>query len=343
MAQVPIVPGNTDIQLKAVGRGHKVPPELLEMPGGLYPLKSAAFEVDEYRLMAGWPVPVPDCDIQVQCLATADGALLGNRDSPLALTTAADMRWVADSDYYDQISYQWLPIQGDPSPWLTSSDSAPTLVTDYEYRNGDERFTSMTALNFDSNTSDYMWNDLGQFMGGTTGYTVIMAMSPNSIYGNDPTITSHGLWGPDPGGPLWDPDHPPTDFAWVLFTLSNQAVNLRTESHTEQQGVAFGNALSGTAPTYLALVVNRPPDPAGRPMVTLYAASGSSSVHHKALVAQGAPGPLSASFWLGNGPFPGVGTADMALFDLGIYANPLTADQVVAEITALSTVYGGDS
>ena len=67
-------------------RSHR---ELLNVPGGLYPLKSAAFEVDEYRIMAGWPVPVPDCDIRIQCLVSAEGDVLGNRDSPTALITEA--------------------------------------------------------------------------------------------------------------------------------------------------------------------------------------------------------------------------------------------------------------
>jgi hypothetical protein len=342
MAAVPIVPGRTEVQLKASGRGHKVPPLLAEMPGGLFPLKSAAFVVDEYRIMAGWPVPVPDCDIRAVCLVNAEGNLLGNRDSPLGLTTAATGRWVADSNFYDETSFQWTPLQGDVSPWLTSTDHAPTLVTDYEYRNGNERFLEMTALNFDSNTADYMWNDMGLILGGTSGYTVIMVVSPNSIYGNDPQIVSHGLWGPNPGAALWDPAHKPTGSAWVAFTLENKAVYLTTESHDQQKGVAFGNALAGTAPSYLALVVNRPPDPAGRPMVTTYACSGASNVVTKALVAQGAPGPLSTDFWLGKGAFSNQGTVDMALFDLSIYANPLSAAQVVAEITKLSTVYGGD-
>ena len=55
----------------------------------------------------------------------------------------------------------------------------------------------MTALNFDSNTDDYMWNDLDLFMGGVSGYTVLMVLSPNSIYGNDDAIDNNALWGPD--------------------------------------------------------------------------------------------------------------------------------------------------
>jgi len=34
---------------------------------------------------------------------------------------------------------------------------------------------------------------------------------------------------------------------------------------------------------------------------------------------------------------------DMALLDLGIYGNPLSREQVVAELALLSSVYGGDT
>ena len=154
MAAVPIVPGKTDVQLTGRGRANRIPPLLLEVPGGLYPLMSAAFEVDEYRIMSGWPVPVPSCDIRINCLISAEGDVLGNRDSPTALITAADMRWVADTNFYDQTTLMWTSLQGHAPVWETTPEHAPTLVTDYEYRFGDERFVGMTALNFDSDTAD---------------------------------------------------------------------------------------------------------------------------------------------------------------------------------------------
>lgn len=344
MSQIPIVPGKSEIQLKARGRASKIPPLLRNVPGGLYPLKSAAFEIDEYRIMAGWPVPVPDCDIEIHCLVSAEGDILGNRDYPTALVTDADMRWVADVDYYDQVTGLWSPIQGAVSPWTTAPSYAPTLYTDYEYAVGDERFTSMTVLNFDSNTRDYMWNDLSLSMGGTSGYTVIMVLSPNSIYGNDQTVVDNALWGPNSSEGSYDSDGVWTsDRAWVAFTIRDQSICLMTETHPAyQKGVAFGNAMASTAPTYVALVVNRPTDTISRPLVTMYAASGPSKVLSKALPAQGAPGSLSTSFLLGNAPFLTSAGMDMALFDLGIYGNPLNRDDVVSEITALSSIYGGD-
>jgi hypothetical protein len=325
MATLALVPGKTEAQLTARARGQRIPPALLNVPGGLFPLQSAAYEVDEYRILSGWPVPVPDCDIRIECLVSAEGDLVGNRDAPTALVTGADMRWVADTAYYDQVTLQWIPIQGSSGPWLTSVDHAPTMVTDYEYTVGDERFTSMTALNFDSNTNDYMWINLDLFMGGTSGYTVLMVLSPNSIYGNDDTVDNNALWGPDS-----------ITGAWSMFTVKDQAVWMRTEEMPDQKGVAIGNGLNSTALTYLAMVV-------GRPQTTLYAASGPSKVLTRALAAGAAPEPLSTRFWLGNGPFLDSATMDMALMDLSIYGKPLTKAEVVAEITTLSTVYGGDS
>jgi hypothetical protein len=338
MTQVPISLGRTEIQLTARGKAGKIPPALQEVPGGLYPLMSAAFEVDEYRILSGWPMPVPDYDIRIECLVSGDGDVLGNRDSPTALLTDADMRWVADSDFYDEVGLQWNPIQGGVSPWRTTVENAPTLISDYEYTIGDERFVEMTVLNFDSDTANYMWNDLTGFIGGTFGYTVIMVMSPNSMYGNNATLTNNALWSPDDtvitgfeddGKPILDGS------AWTMFTMQDQMLWMTTEEKAQQKGVAIGNGLSSTAPIFLAIVVSRP-------QTTLYAASGASKVDVKALAAGEAPEPLNTSFWLGSGPFGNSATMDMALLDLGIYGNPLTADQVVAEISALSGVYGGD-
>jgi len=295
------------------------------VPGGLYPLMSAAFEVDEYRIQNGWPVPVPDLDIRIDCLVSAEGDVLGNRDEPTALVTNADMRWIADTNFYDQTSCTWAPIQSNVSPWTAPPSNMPTLVTDYEYRFGDERFVNVTGLNFDSNTADYLTNDLSLSMGGVEGYTLIMALIPNSIYGNDETMIENALWSPTT-----------TDGAWVSFTIRDQAIYMTTEEQQPQKGVAIGNSLSSSAPTYLAMVV-------GRPTTTLYAASGPSRVLVKSLTAGAAPESLSTRFLLGSSLSATAASMDMVLLDLGIYGNPLKKDEVTAEFALLSQVYGGDT
>lgn len=325
MAAIRIVPGQTEVQLLARSRAGAEPPDLSQAPGGLYPLRSAAYEIDEYRIMSGWPVSVPPCDIRIEAMVSADGIVLEDRLEPTALVTNADMRWVADVDYYDQTTLLWRPIQSDVSPWTTSPSNAPTLVTDYEYQVDDQRFVDRTALNFDSNTIDWMWNDLSLAMGGTQGYTVVMVLSPNSIYGNDSTTVDNALWAAED-----------TTGAQMIFTVRDSAVWLTTESLPAQKGVAIGNALESTAPTYLGLVV-------GRPQTTLYAASGPSRMLSRSLAAGAAAVPLSTRFWLGNAPSSASATMDMALLDLGIYGRPLTKEEMAAEFSSLSAVYGGDT
>lgn len=322
MVQVPIKPGKTEVKLLSRGRAYTIPPILQDVPGGLYPMYSSSFVVDEYRLMGGWPVPVPEGDIRIDCLVSAEGNVLANRDAPTELTTAADMRWIADSNYFDVTSLRWTPIQSTVSPWETTVAHAPTLITDYEYRIGPERFTNMSALNFDSNTNDYMWNNLGLTMGGISGYTVIMVMSPNSVYGNDSTVYSNALWGPEAA-----------DGGWVMFTVRNKAVYLTTDNTLEQMGVAIGDALASPAPSYLALVVSKP-------LTTMYASSGGAQVLSKSLTAGAVAESLSTYFWLGNAPFSTTATMDMALLDLGIYGGLLTKSQVMSEFAKLSQVYG---
>ena len=234
---------------------------------------------------------------------------------------------MADSSYYDTTTLTWTAMQGDISPWRSSEGSSPTLITDYEYRVGDERFVDMTALNFDSDTGDYMWNDLALAMGGTSGYTVIMVLSPNSVYGNNEDAIANALWGP--------PDVE-KEGSWTAFSVTDRAVWMTTDEEPAQKGVAIGDQLNLSAPTYLALVV-------GRPQTSLYAAVGPSQVRVKSLVGGPDPVPQRSDFLLGSGPLATTETMDMALLDLGVYANQLSISQVRREFASLSQVYGGDT
>jgi len=273
--------------------------------------------------MAGWPVPVPAYDIRTETMMSADGTVLADRDPPTSLITGATFRWIADTSYWDLTSLRWAPIQGQVSPWTAMPGSDPTLVTDYEYRIGDERFTSMTCLNFDSDTADFLSNDLNLVMGGSNGYTVIMVVSPNSVYGNNEDVPSNGLWGP-----------PSTVDSWFSLKIQGNFLWLDTEDGTEK-GVSIGTGQRGTAPMFLAVVV-------GRPQASLYAASGPSSMLTKRIPTGAAARPLRADFWLGRTALSPA-TADMALFDLGIYGDMLSASQVANEFALLSGIYGGDT
>lgn len=327
MAIKQMKPGATAISATAITKAGVVPKQIRELPGGLYPLHSAAFEMDEYRIMAGWPVPLPAYDIRIQTMMTADGTVVADRDPPTSLTTNADMRWIADSSYWDLTSLRWAPIQGEVPPWTASPGSDPTLITDYEYVVEDERFVEMTCLNFDSDTRDYLANDLNLVMGGSNGYTVIWVLSPNSVYGNNDDIPANGLW-----GPMTNADTPP---GWFSLTIRGNYVYLQNDSSPDMRGVTIGMGQRSNAPMYLAMVV-------GRPQATLYAASGPSSIRSRRIPTWEGDHALRGDFWLGRTPLT-PGTADMALFDLGIYGDMLTAAQVGAEFASLSTIYGGDT
>jgi hypothetical protein len=327
MAVQQMKPGTTAITARAITKAGVVPPQIRQLPGGLYPLHSAAFEMDEYRIMAGWPVPVPAYDIRADTLMSADGTVLDDRDPPTSLITGATFRWIADDNYYDITSLRWAPIQGDCPPWTASPGSDPTLVTDYEYRVGDERFTEMTALNFDSDTADYLACDLNLVMGGSNGYSIIMVLSPNSVYGNNPDIPANGLF-----GPMGDDHAPP---GWFSLKIKGSFLWLDTDDSDEQKGVSIGTGQNNTAPMFLAVVV-------GRPQAALYAASGPSSILTKQIPTGDASRALRGDFWLGRTPLTPA-TADMALFDLGIYGDMLTRTQVANEFALLSGIYGGDT
>ena len=126
-----------------------------------------------------------------------------------------------------------------------------------------------------------MWNDLSLSMGGADGYTVIMVMSPNSIYGNDTDVFEQRAVGPNSArGPTTDG----VSTGPGSFTVRDQAIWMTTEAQpAPDRGADRQRAGQPPRPCYVALVV-------GRPQTTLYAASGPSKVISKALAAGAGPG-----------------------------------------------------
>ena len=111
---------------------------------------------------------------------------------------------------------------------------------------------------------------------------------------------------------------------------------METESQARQLGIAITDQLEGNAPSYIAMVVNRPQS-------ALYVGTGPSNIRVKQLQAGAEEVALDDSVVLGRSTGDIEHTADMALFELGLYADPLTATQVRDEFAQLSRVYGGDT
>lgn len=336
MAIVSFTPGRTDISLLATVRVSFEPQPIYEPPGGLYPMRSAAYELNEYRIMAGWPVPVPPYDVHNVGVVSATGERITGREDPLSLTTNAVARWVADEDYYNTTTLTWVAVQRDAElVWKTSTDYTPTFMSGYEYRVGDERIYR-NALNFDSDTRDHMWCDLERVLGGSAGYTVIMVVSLNSVYGNNVDVPYNGLWCPGRATPAGETFAESIDPNWMSVTVQGQYLWFETESDARQAAIPVYGSLSSPAPFYLAMVF-------GRPETHFYAGPGPSNLQVKTMKAGLASVPLDNGVVLGRGTGDVLHTADMALFDLGIYANPLSAAEIRDEFSKLSRVYGGDS
>jgi hypothetical protein len=302
-------------------------------------LKTAAYEVDEYRVMAGWPVAVPQFEIRAICEVSADGEIVTARDDNTSISTGALIRWVADDLYFDQTALLWNPVQdgtGTKPVWTSTVAYMPVLVDDFTYRVKDEVFTQ-NAVNFDSDTKNHMWADFTATIGGGAGYTVIMAMSPNSAFGNDIDVPYNGLW--CPGRPTPDAEDTFTDdigATWMATTIQGGYLYLSTESRDPTRAISIQPGLNSNAPLYIAMVY-------ARPTMYYYVGNGPSSIRVKTLEVGPDPGIMDDFVVLGRSTGDVLHTADMALFDLGIYADILTAEEVSNEFALLSGVYGGDT
>jgi hypothetical protein len=327
MAVKRMTPGTAAIRLEARTKLNETPPPRGEAPGGLYPMIARAFEVDEFRLKHGWPVPVPKYDIHADTMISASGEVFTDRDDPTAISTGALLRWVADANTFDETSLRWSPVQnntGSPSYFQTSVQHAPVLIDNYEYRIGDERFYR-DALNFDSDSANHMWGDFTTTIGGSSGYTLIMVLSPNSTFGNNVAVPYNGLWCPQD-----------TENAFMSLTMQGRYLYLDTEAIPRTRVISIDPALNTNAPLMVAVVF-------GRPETYFYVGPGPSAVRVQSMPTGSYPVALSNSYLLGCATGDTTHTADMALFDLSIYADRLTAPQVADQFALLSQAYGGDT
>lgn len=328
--------GKATILSTARAKPHAIPKQLADIPGGLYPLKMAYWETDEYRIANGWPVSVPDMDIRATTLVSAEGETLAYRDQPRGLVTGAMTRWIADDEMYDVTDLRWHPVQADqPLIWETAPDYAPTFINDYEYRQGNEVFIR-DGLNFDSDSYEHMWCNLSTAIGGASGYSVIMTASMNSVYGNNLDLPYSGLWCPGyPTPAVGEAIAEAPAGGWVSLTLQGDTLYLETDQSARTKALSIANLVATTAPVMIALVI-------GRPYTTVYAARGPSSISRAALNVGDRSVPLDGNVVLGRSSGDILHTADMTMMDLGLYPTQLTPAQVKREFALLSGVYGGD-
>ena len=162
-----------------------------------------------------------------------------------------------------------------------------------------------------------------------------MVMSPNSTFGNNVDVPYNGLLAPG-GAPKSNgvfAEYPGE--SWFSLTSQGRYLWLETEVTARTRTVSINPGLDVNAPLMVAAVM-------GRPESTIYVANGPSSMRSMSIPTGSEPKALSNSLVLGRSNGDVLHTADMALFDVGIYANQLTPQQVTDEFALLSTSYGGD-
>jgi hypothetical protein len=335
MAVVNMQLERVEVTITSTVKVEHLPTDATSIPGGLFPMVARAFEMDEYRVMSGWPVAIPRYEIRAETMVSANGEYFTDRDDPTAITTGAVLRWVADAALFDELAMEWRTIQnstGQTVTWNTAVQYAPILIDDYTYRVKNEVF-KVQALNFDSDNQNHMWCDLSTTIGGSSGYTL---MSPNSTFGNDNTVPYNGLWSPGEPTPLTDTFEEETGEHWFSVSVQSNSLYLETEVNPRTRGISIYPELNSNAPMMVAMVFDRPE-------MLFYVGPGPSAIRVKSLPAGSLQVPLSNRVVLGRSTGDRLHTADMALLDLGIYPNTLNAPEVADEFALLSQAYGGDT
>lgn len=299
---------------------------------GLRPFKIRVFEPPDFRMRDGYPVEVPSIDIRAAGMVSATGTRIAFRPNARDIETGANVRWVADSDMFDDVAGSWLPIKSDLGPitWLSSGRWVPTLISDYTYSINKERFT-VAAMNFDHDQAEHMWAT-AYSLTGSAGFTVIMVCSMNSVYGSSGITNFAALFGSgkptDKEGTL---DNQVTDPFEIRLTAN--AIRVVTDRNAQAVGVA--NLMGRTAPMYLVFAL-------GRPSSVVYAGSGPTSMTSAEVQTGSSDQRYYGDLVLGRSYGDTLHTPDMALMDFNIYADKLTPDRVRTEVAKLSSVYGGE-
>lgn len=305
----------------------------------LVPFRLAVYDVDEFRMDGGWPEAVPSLDVHTHALVSAAGEIVEFRPDPTAVTTQADVRWIASSDFYNTITGRWAPaasVYGDAA-WQTAADFAPVMIEETSYRIG-KRILFRDAIQFNQTSHDHFWSDFTPALRNLQGYTVILVASlrasSNTVEG---TVEYSGLLSPGTTTPPLIGGNTFTEAApsgAASLQIRNGKLCVSTTPGAEfQTGPSISSFLSSSAPVYLVYSV-------GAPHVRVTVGSGPTSMSTTTFVYP-TPQVQNLNVVLGRTTGNVDHCASMLLYDVGLYADQLTDAEITAEIAALSASYGG--
>lgn len=299
----------------------------------LVPYNMAHYRLGEFRMRNGWPVEVPPYDVRAHALTSVSGDRLTYRPAPAQVITQAAVRWIA-GDSYDTTALKWRPSVGFPGwTWESAAEFAPTAIEEYSYR-VDREIVVRPALHFNEDAHQHMWSNFAGAMTSATSFSFLMVLNLNSSASAD---TATPNW-----SGILSPGHPTpggaTTFAEPVVG-SSFAIQVRGKTlfaNPDQTGFkqmySIAPMMERTAPCYLGVTVTPP-------YLYVYAGNGPSTLRY-AMVECGTDATTMA-FVLGRSTGTLLHGADMSVFDLGFYVDPLTKEQMVSQVAVLAGSYGG--
>jgi hypothetical protein len=279
------------------------------------PYKLNSFDLDDWHLVDGWPVPGAGAARDTSVFdITPDPKVF---PTPTTISTNADVRWTADN-----FSGSWPAFSGSGT-WSGSG----TKKT-HKYRTGGVSY-SVSGVKLDSDDEDSLQANLSSIAGNR--YSLVLVFKPygaNTDNADSEDDVTYGLVAPATAA-TGQPELRVRNDKLMIKQSSELAPKQPWTGHRVR---SFQHFINRGAPSYLVWSV-------GANHFHLYIGDGPSTMEHHGL---GDVHDLPKSYNLRLGAYAnGTHTADMMLFDVGFYKEILTGPQAVNEVALLAAAYGG--
>lgn len=304
---------------------------LMDARNVVVPYNSAHYRLPEWRMRNGWPVEVPKFDVRAVAITSCAGEQTSYRPHPAQITTDASMRWIASSTTFDETTLRWHPSVGHPGwTWNTSAEHSPSLVSAYSYRVGRE-ILLRSGLNFSSTSCDHLWSAFSGSMSSMTGFSLIFVVSMSAS--SSKTVPTYStLIAPghptEPGPDEWSEEVSGSSFA---LQLRGNTIFASADQADFRSIFSVAPMLERTAPGYVGITVDYP-------WLSIYAGTSSGSLLYTRIDISDEPNALNWVIGRSTGSLRH--GADMTLFEVGLYTDPLTKAQMVAQVATLAGSYG---
>lgn len=152
----------------------------------LRPFDVVTITADDAPLFRGYPTNAP-LWARVTPSLSSDGTIISSqRLRPLEIVTGADQRWVADADYWDDLTGTWRAVVNKFNYSILADDvnSAPTLVTTSQTL-GNELITR-TSFRISGGNKFLCYFNRG--LDSLSAFTISMVIAPNAAPGSYPIL-----------------------------------------------------------------------------------------------------------------------------------------------------------